>query len=392
MKSEWKISTIGDVCLIVTDGAHNSPKSTDCGEYMASVKDFTAYGFDFASCRKISKDDYSKLEKQGCVPNIGDVLIGKDGARYFEDIIIYKQPERPALLSSIAILRVNPEIITSEFLYYTLKSPAMKRNIRDNYGSGSAIPRIVLKDFKRMPICYPDLVEQRKITSICERIDEKIKLNNAINKNLLQQAVAVFNKFYDASTNQQPFTTLINVLGGGTPKTGNPEFWDGSIPFFTPKDVGTLYTFKTEKYITALGLKHCNSRLYPTNTTFVTARGTVGKISLAGAPMAMNQSCYALTSEIVDPLLVYFYVLKAVTALKHKASGAVFDAIVTRDFDGEIINILSDADSKAALSIIKPMMEAIHNNIKENMRLSAVRDTLLPKLMSGELDVSDLDL
>ena len=213
-----------------------------------------------------------------------------------------------------------------------------------------------------------------------------------VNKNLEQQAVAVFNKFYDASTNQQPFTTLINVLGGGTPKTGNPEFWDGSIPFFTPKDVGTPYTFKTEKYITELGLKRCNSRLYPTNTTFVTARGTVGKISLAGTPMAMNQSCYALTSDIVDPLLVYFYVLKAVNALKHKASGAVFDAIVTRDFDGEIINILSDADSEAALSIIKPMMEAIHNNSKENMRLSAVRDTLLPKLMSGELDVSDLDL
>lgn len=202
----------------------------------------------------------------------------------------------------------------------------------------------------------------------------------------------MFNKFYDASTNQQPFTTLINVLSGGTPKTGNPEFWDGSIPFFTPKDVGTPYTFKTEKYIAELGLKHCNSRLYPTNTTFVTARGTVGKISLAGAPMAMNQSCYALTSDIVDPLLVYFYVLKAVNALKHKASGAVFDAIVTRDFDGEIINILSDADSEAALSIIKPMMEDIHNNSKENMRFSAVRDTLLPKLMSGELDVSDLDL
>ena len=212
------------------------------------------------------------------------------------------------------------------------------------------------------------------------------------NKNLEQQAVAVFNKFYSTSTNQQPFTTLINVLGGGTPKTGNPEFWDGSIPFFTPKDVGTPYTFKTEKYITELGLKHCNSRLYPTNTTFVTARGTVGKISLAGVPMAMNQSCYALTSEIVDPLLVYFYVLKAVNALKHKASGAVFDAIVTRDFNGEIINILSDTDSEAALSIIKPMMEVIHNNSKENMRLSAARDTLLPKLMSGELDVSGIDL
>ena len=108
--------------------------------------------------------------------------------------------------------------------------------------------------------------------------------------------------------------------------------------------------------------------------------------------MAMNQSCYALASETVDPLLVYFYVLKALASLKHKASGAVFDAIVTRDFDSETINILSDDDSKKVLSIIKPMMDTIHNNSQENMRLSVLRDSLLPKLMSGKLDVSSLDL
>ena len=108
--------------------------------------------------------------------------------------------------------------------------------------------------------------------------------------------------------------------------------------------------------------------------------------------MAMNQSCYALASETVDPLLVYFYVLKAVSSLKHKASGAVFDAIVTRDFDSETINTLSDDDSKMVLSIIRPIMGAIHNNSEENMRLASLRDALLPKLMSGELDVSELDL
>ncbi len=124
----------------------------------------------------------------------------------------------------------------------------------------------------------------------------------------------------------------------------------------------------------------------------MTARGTVGKVSLAGTQMAMNQSCYALASKTVDPLLVYFYVLKAVASLKHKASGAVFDAIVTRDFDSENINILSDDDSKLVLSIIKPMMDAIHNNSEENMRLAALRDSLLPRLMSGELDVSALDI
>ena len=392
MKSDWHNSIIDDVCLLVTDGAHNSPKSTQNGEYMASVKDFTEYGFNFSTCRKISREDYLKLEKQGCVPNIGDVLVGKDGARYFEDIIIYRQLERPALLSSIAILRVKPEIITPEFLYYTLKSPTVKKDVRDNYGSGSAIPRIVLKDFKRMPISYPSIEVQKKVTSICEVLDEKINLNNHINENLLQQAGAVFNKFYDESPNKQLFTSLISVLGGGTPKTGNPDFWDGPIPFFTPKDVGAPYTFQTEKYITESGLTHCNSRLYQKDTTFVTARGTVGKVSLAATPMAMNQSCYALASETVDPLLVYFYVLKAVASLKHKASGAVFDALVTRDFDSETINILSDDDSKKVLSIIKPMMDTIHNNSQENMRLAALRDSLLPKLMSGELDVSELDI
>ena len=183
MKSNWTTTTIDDVCALVTDGAHNSPKSVEKGYYMASVKDFTEYGFDFSSCRQISEEDYEKLRKQGCVPQKDDVLVGKDGARYFEDIIIYRQDEQPALLSSIAILRANRQKITPEFLYYTLKTPAIKKDVRDNYGSGSAIPRIVLKDFKRMPFSYPNIDEQRKITTICSTIDAKIQVNNAINKN-----------------------------------------------------------------------------------------------------------------------------------------------------------------------------------------------------------------
>lgn len=322
----------------------------------------------------------------------GDVLINSTGTGTAGRVAQMVEVTVPTTIDGHMILIRPSEELDPIYYGYAVKSfQSQIEGLAEGSTGQTEINRRRLQD--EVIIRYPsDKLVQKNIGSFLANIDEKIKTNKEINKNLLQQAVAVFNKFYDVSTNQHPFTTLINVLGGGTPKTGNPEFWDGSIPFFTPKDVGTPYTFKTEKYITELGLKHCNSRLYPTNTTFVTARGTVGKISLAGTPMAMNQSCYALTSEIVDPLLVYFYVLKAVNALKHKASGAVFDAIVTRDFDGEIINILSDADSEAALSIIKPIMETIHNNSKENMRLSAVRDTLLPKLMSGEIDVSNVDL
>jgi type I restriction enzyme S subunit len=184
MKSNWKTSTIGEVCSVVTDGSHTSPKSVDDGEYMVSVKDFTEYGFDFSSCRKISKQDYEMLKRNGCVPEQHDILVGKDGARYFEDIIIYKQSEKPALLSSIAVLRCNTEKMLPEFLYYFLRTPSIKQDVRDNYGSGSAIPRIILKDFKRMPISYPPVEQQKKIISVLASLDCKIQINKKINENL----------------------------------------------------------------------------------------------------------------------------------------------------------------------------------------------------------------
>lgn len=184
---------------------------------------------------------------------------------------------------------------------------------------------------------------------------------------------------------------MIRVLGGGTPKTGEPSFWNGTIPFFTPKDVGSPYSFNTEKTITEEGLNHCNSRLYPQNTVFVTARGTVGKVSMAGLPMAMNQSCYALVGINIDQILAYHYTLVTINKLKHKATGAVFDAIITKDFETESISRLTDKDAEDFLAVAKPIYSAILTNSLENQRLISLRDTLLPRLMSGKLDLSDVD-
>lgn len=307
--------------------------------------------------------------------------------------IIKTQPENFLVSTGFAVIDVDVDMLNADFLYYLLSQPTCVEALHAiAEQSTSAYPSIKPSDIENLEIEIPDLATQNKIADILGSLDKKITQNTEVNENLAQQAEAFFTRFYNASTRQTTFTNLINVLGGGTPKTGTPDFWNGTIPFFTPKDVGMPYSFHTEKYITESGLGHCNSRLYPINTSFVTARGTVGKVSLAGRPMAMNQSCYALVSEIVDPLLVYFYTLKAVASLKHKASGAVFDAIVTRDFDSEIINVLNEDDSEVVLTAISPMMEAIYNNTRENLRLSKLRDALLPRLMSGELDISHIDL
>lgn len=183
------------------------------------------------------------------------------------------------------------------------------------------------------------------------------------------------------------------MLGGGTPKTDKQEYWNGEIPFFTPKDVGKPYVLTTEKNITPLGLDNCSSRLYPVNTVFLTARGTVGKVSLAGVPMSMNQSCYALSGKNkFHQIVVYHYVLETVKLLKHKASGAVFDAIITRDFDTETVPLLSADQISAFLSVAEPIYSEIQNRTFENQHLATLRDTLLPKLMNGEIDVSNVKI
>ena len=279
------------------------------------------------------------------------------------------------------------ELCNTRYLCYLLNSMDLS-----GYVTGSAQPKLSQANLNAVTLFLPSITVQERIVECLYLFDKKIAVNQKINDNLQQQAAALFANFYDQAETEVGFTEMIQILGGGTPKTGESSYWNGDIPFFTPKDVGFPYTLTTEKTITEEGLAHCNSRLYPINTVFVTARGTVGKVGLPGVPMAMNQSCYALVGKDTHQLLVYFYTLKAVDRLKHKASGAVFDAITTRDFEAENIMKLSDDDTKAFLDVAEPIYQAVLNNSIENLRLSELRDSLLPKLMNGEIDVTDIRL
>ena len=289
------------------------------------------------------------------------------------------------------VLRAREEI-DEDFLYYLIYSSYVREAAVKSMVGSSGRQRVQTSVLENLLIRVPPYREQQKIGRTLKDIDDKIAYNRAINKNLEEQARAIFDSFYLKSEDKVPFTQMIKVLGGGTPKTTERAFWCGQIPFFTPKDVGNPYVLETEKYVTELGLTNCNSRLYPVNTTFVTARGTVGKVSLAGIPMAMNQSCYALMSDALHPFMTYFYTSHTVKTLQHKATGAVFDAIVTSDFDSELLHRIPEDDALQLLRRISPMMENIRVNVIGNLRLTELRDALLPRLMSGEIDVSNITL
>lgn len=385
--TEWKKMTIGDLCDTISDTYHGDDEEVVLIN-TSDVLEGKVLNHQVVENKNL-KGQFKKTFKKN------DILyseIRPANKRYA--FIDFEDTENYIASTKLMVLRPREDVVRPRFLLSFLSSKSVLEDLQQlaEMRSGT-FPQITFSsELAPTPIDVPDLETQDRIVRILDVIEKKISTNMEINNNLLEQAETIFNKYYDTAINQQPFTSIISVLGGGTPKTGNSDFWNGEIPFFTPKDVGSPYTFQTEKYITVDGLGHCNSRLYPINTSFVTARGTVGKVSLAGVPMAMNQSCYALASDTIDPILVYFYTLRAVDSLKHKASGAVFDAIVTRDFNTELINVLSEADSNTVLELVSPMLETIHNNSAENLRLAVFRDALLPKLMSGELDVSDINL
>ena len=384
----WSTVRADQFCTLITDGTHDSPKPQQSGWKLITSKHLKGHYIDFDSANWISEADYLKVISRRAVEQ-WDILFSMIGT--IGNIYLEKNSHVEYACKNMGIFKFSGNKENALWMYYYLKSPQAKAYIQTHL-RGSTQAYVPLGGLREMPVPVPPQSVRNEIIAVLRPIDEKIECNNAINDNLQQQAAALFSSLYDRSNTEVRFTDLIQILGGGTPKTGENTYWNGNIAFFTPKDVGTPYTLITEKTISKEGLSHCNSRLYPVNTVFVTARGTVGKGGMSGVPMAMNQSCYALVGKETHQLLVYFYTLKAVDRLKHKASGAVFDAITTRDFESEQIMKLSDDDATAFLRVAEPMFQEVLNNNIENLRLSTLRDSLLPKLMSGEIDVSAVQL
>lgn len=292
------------------------------------------------------------------------------------------------------------------FVYYLLKDKV--RSLKSQT-QGSVFDTITKATFDRIECADYSEEDQRRIASILSSLDRKIELNNKINADLEEMAQAIFKnwfvdfepfkdgKFVDSELGKIPegwkvgrLTDVIKLMPGGTPKTSEPLYWDnGTIPFFSPKDVNGVYCFATEKHITETGLNKCSSNLYPKDTIFITCRGTVGKVCLAACDMAMNQSNYAIKAiDGYSQYYIFFLVKSVVERLIKKSNGAVFSAITSKDFDEEIL-IPSQKAVEDFTNVIDGFFRRIFTIGTENSRLSTLRDTLLPRLMSGELEVPE---
>lgn len=176
------------------------------------------------------------------------------------------------------------------------------------------------------------------------------------------------------------------------PKTAVKEHWDGDIPWFSVVDApadSEVWVVDTEKKVTRAGVENSSTRVLPVGTTIISARGTVGRITLVGVPMAMNQSCYGLRGLAgTRGFFNYYSTRELVARLQQHAHGSVFDTI-TRDTLAGVSVVLPPAELVEHFEKrVGPSLDRIRTALLEARTLAALRDMLLPKLISGELRVT----
>jgi len=273
------------------------------------------------------------------------------------------------------------------------------------------MPNLNTEIIKNVTVFLPPLLLQRKIAAILSAYDDLIENNNRRIVILEKMAEELYREWFvrlrfpgyervkivkgvpEGWAVMKAFEVL-DILGGGTPKTDVPSNWDGNIPFFTPKDSHDGYfAYATEKNISELGLQSCNSQYFPKKTIFITARGTVGNVVMALRPMAMNQSCYALIPKSNNFKLFHFLALRdSIAVIKGTANSGVFDNIITDSFKQFGYLIPPDGLILHFEQIAQNILHEMEILFLKSRLASTSRDRLLSRLMSGKIDVENLDI
>jgi type I restriction enzyme S subunit len=423
MAGEWKDLTLGDLGRVVTG---KTPLTAVEGNFGGQIPFVTPSDMDgrktiSTTARYLTETGAASVK--GSVIPAGAIMVSCIGSDMGKVVIAGRDCVTNQQINSIVV----DGRFSSEFVYYTLST--RKNEIRHQAAGGSAVPILNKGDFSRMEITLPPLAEQKAIAAVLGTLDDKIELNSRMNATLEAMAQALFqswfvdfdpvraklegrepaaldpttaalfpNSFQESSLGPIPhgwevcpLSDKIQLLSGGTPKTSEPTYWDGDIPWYSVRDAPSetdVWVIHTDKHVTKLGIANSAAQIFPEKTTIISARGTVGKLALTAVPMAMNQSCYGVRGiTSYGNYFTYYSLREAATQLQQRTHGTVFDTITTGTFKTLDCIFPMPKITAAFDKLVEPLLGQIRANLHQSRTLATLRDTLLPKLLSGELSV-----
>lgn len=290
------------------------------------------------------------------------------------------------------VFRGKNGISDSDFVFYLSRWDEVRAFAEMNFDGTSGRQRVPKDAFNNLYLTLPPLPEQKSIASVLSSLDDKIDLLHRQNKTLEALAETLFRQwFVEEGWESKSLFDVIELVGGGTPKTEVAEYWDGNIKWISAKDITPNhkgFITETEKAITELGLENSSTKILPKYATVISARGTVGEYCILSENMAFSQSNYGIKPKYKDCyFFTYLLVANSVDELQAAAYGSVFDTITTNTFKEHKVQIPPESEIQAFEKKIRPYFEKMLLNCNQIRTLTRLRDTLLPKVMSGEVRV-----
>ena len=394
----WRKIRLGDACKTNTDSY--SPKEKwdfvnylDTGNITDNRIDFIQH-IDVRS-EKLPSRARRKVKKDSIIYSTV-----RPNQHHFG--IIKSQPENFLVSTGFAVVDTDAQVLNADFLYYLLTQSTLVEALHAiAEQSTSAYPSIKPSDIEELEIDIPDLTTQKKIADVLGSLDRKITQNMEINENLEQQAASYFQHLFienaDPSWSEGTISDLGTVVGGSTPSKSKPEYYTNhGIAWITPKDLSvdkSKFIAHGADDITELGLRNSSASVMPSGTVLFSSRAPIGYIAIADGEVTTNQGFKSVVpKESIGTAFIYYFLKNALPTIENMASGSTF-----KEISGSAMRtvpaIIPDHKSiQDFTDFCDPLFQQQRTLEAENRQLSLLRDSLLPKLMSGELDVSEIDL
>ena len=342
---------------------------------------------------RVSDSDKARLIKYTL--STGDIVFSRVGS---VDRCSYVDKSHDGWIFSGRCLRVRPtELVDSLYLYYYFCLEETKQFVR-NIAVGATMPSINTKLLGEVEIALPDLNNQKRIAAVLSSLDDKIENNQKLNDNLYEMVNAYYTSLFKESDCEM--TTVGNyaerIYSGGTPMTSNAAYWNGTFGWFSSGETRNRFVISTEKTITQAGIDNSSTKLATKYDIVMASAGqgfTRGQTSMLLIDTYVNQSVIVIKSERnILPYLFWNLVNRYDELRAISDSSSIRGSLTTKMIAAFEIPLANEQSLQAFADFAWSVIPQIENNLLENERLTALRDLLLPKLMSGEIDVTDIQL
>jgi type I restriction enzyme, S subunit len=393
----WTWTTLGEVAAFINgDRGANYPKPTDyleSGVAFVNTGHINARGrLDLKRMQYISRASFERL-RAGRLRE-GDIVYCLRGSTIGKTARV--NLAEGAIASSLVIIRSKPDV-SQDFLYFFLTSPFAQQFVKQ-HDNGSAQPNLSVAAISKYPVPLPPPSEQQAIASVLRALDDKIELNRRMNETLEALAQSLFKSwFVDATQSGLPKGWRESTVGaelttllGGTPSRSNPTFWEGgTIPWINSGKANEFRVVEPSEFITKAGFENSSTKLLPERTTIIAITGaTLGQVSLLEIEACANQSVVGvLGSQQLPNEFVYLWVKENIDTLISWQTGGAQQHINKDNVNALKIVCPPEDVIRAYTDVVRPMFDLIKSNCFESRTLAALRDAMLPMLLSGELRV-----